>query len=267
MDDSAVEPVFSLREKIARLEKELRRARQEQLDAEAELTQEQAAVNLFRMHCRLKLDDLVDSLLELRAEKQAYLTRMELLRQGVDAAWLEEDEILGENGDEIEEEADEEEPLLPTPTPYDKAAEKRLYRELARRFHPDLARTALELSYRTEMMSAVNTAYERADLPALYDLAGELEPGEVAELAGIESSEIRRLREGIMKARRQRRKARQQLLLLRRENTARLWRRAQTKEGEGLDWWSLVQGELTEAVEQLTLEVAALRAQLEGIKA
>ncbi len=266
MDDSAVEPVYSLRDKIAKLNKELRRARQEQLDAEAELAQEQAAVNLFRMHCRLKLDDLVDSLLDLRSEKQAYLTRMELLRQGVGADWSEEDEILGDNGDELEQEADEEEPLLPTPVAHDRAAEKRLYREMARRFHPDLARTALELSYRTEMMAAVNTAYERNDLEALYDLAGELEPGEVAELAGIESIEIRRLREGVMKARHQRRKARQQLIQMRRENTARLWRRAQTIEGEGQDWWSLVQGELALAVDKLTLEVAELRIQLAGMK-
>jgi hypothetical protein len=138
-----------------------------------------------------------------------------------------------------------------------------LYRELARRFHPDLARTAVEQSYRTAMMSAVNTAYARKDLEALYDLAGELEPGEIAELAGIESVEIRRLREGIMKARHQRRKARQQLNLLRHENTARLWRRAQTIEGQGQDWWSLVQSELKQVVAHLAMEVDGLRVQLE----
>ena len=241
----------------------MNRARRAQLDAEAELAQEQAAVNAFRMHCRLKLDQLVDSLMDLRAEKQAYLTRLELLRQGIDLTWLEEDDFLAENGEAI---ADEEELLLPTPTPHDKAAEKRLYHELARRFHPDLARTAVEQSYRTVMMTTVNTAYASKDLEALYDLAGELEPGEIAELAGIESVEIRRLREGIMKARRQRRKALRQFTLLRRENTARLWRRAQSIEGEGKDWWSLVQSELGQAVARLEMEVDELRAQLERME-
>jgi hypothetical protein len=260
--NSKLEPVYGTREKKEKLQKELDKARRAQLDAEAELAQEQAAVNAFRMHCRLKLDELVDSLLDLRAEKQAYLTRMELLRQGVDPAWLEEDDFLGEEGEAFVDEDEEEELLLPTPTPHDKAAEKRLYRELARRFHPDLARTALEQSYRTQMMTAVNTAYARQDLEALYDLAGELEPGEIAELAGIESIEIRRLREGIMQARRQRRKARQQLTLLRQENTARLWRRAQAIGEGGQDWWSVVQTELDEAVERLEREVAELHTQL-----
>jgi hypothetical protein len=263
MENSEIEPVYSTREKRDKLREEMNQARRAQLDAEAELAQEQAAVNAFRMHCRLKLDELVDSLMDLRTEKQAYLTRMELLRQGVDPAWLEDNDFLGENGEELEDEADEEELLLPTPTPHDKAAEKRLYRELARRFHPDLARTAIEQSYRTAMMTAVNTAYSRKDLEALYDLAGELEPGEIAELAGIESVEIRLLREGIMKARQQRRKARQQLNLLRRENTARLWRRAQAIEGHSQDWWSLVQSELSQAVAHLAMDVEKLRAQLE----
>lgn len=259
--DSQIEPVVTSRQKVSRLEAELRKARRAQLQAEAELAEEQAAVNAFRMHCRLKLDQLVDSLTALRADKEACLTRLELFRQGVDPAWLAEDDILGEEAEGVEVE-DEAELLLPTDTPRDKAAEKRLYRELARRFHPDLAETALERSYRTEMMTAVNTAYARQDLQALYDLAGELEPGKIAELAGIESVEIRRLREGIMKARRQRRKARQRLKLLRQENTARLWRRAQTIEEEGKDWWSVVQEELASAVEQLQAEVNRLQEQL-----
>ena len=41
----------------------------------------------------------------------------------------------------------EEELLLPTDTPRDKAAEKRLYRKLVRKFHPDLGVTAVEIAY------------------------------------------------------------------------------------------------------------------------
>jgi len=264
LQNTQIEPTHSTREKIAKLEDELDRARRDQLDAEAELAQEQAEVNSFRMHCRLKLDQLVDSLLELRAEKQSYLTRLELLRQGIEPAWLDEDEFLGEDGEDLADEVEEEELILPTPTPHDKAAEKRLYRELARRFHPDLARTAVELSYRTTMMAAVNSAYASENIQALYDIAGELEPEEIAELAGIESLEIRRLREGIMNAQQQRRKASRQLTLLRRENTARLWRRAQAIERQGQDWWSLVQSELGQAVKRLEVELIGLQTQIES---
>ncbi len=263
--NSDIEPVDSAGEKAAKLRQELDKARRAQLQAEAKLAQEQAVVNAFRMHCRLKLDELVDSLMELRAEKQACLTRLELLRQGVDPAWLNEDEILGEDHEEDDWQEDEPDLLLPTATPKDKAAEKRLYRELARRFHPDLGKTAVEQAYRTEMMTAVNTAYASQDLQSLYDLTGELQPGEIAELAGIDSLEIRRLREGIMKARHRRRKARQQLALLRKENTARLWRRARSIESEGKDWWSLVQQDLSQRLDQLEGEVADLKENLRGL--
>lgn len=262
MSSSQIEPVRTTRDKKERLQRELNRARQAQLEAEAELAQEQAAVNAFRMHCRLKLDLLVDTLMDLRLQKQACLTRLELLRQGVDPAWLEDDDFLGESGEEADSEDEEDELLLPTPMPRDKAAEKRLYRELARRFHPDLARTAVEQSYRTAMMTAVNTAYAGSDLQALYDLAGELEPGEIAELAAIDSVAIRGLRQEIMKAHHQKRKARRQLTLLRQENTARLWRRAQLIEEQGQDHWSLIRSELEKVIDRLELEVVELQAEL-----
>ena len=264
MDSRQIEPVRSSRERKERLERDLAKARQAQMEAEADLAREQAAVNAFRMHCRLKLDDLVDTLMDLRVQKQSCLTRLELLRQGVDPAWLEEDDDpLGEIGEEVDDQDEGEELLLPTHTPRDKAAEKRLYRELARRFHPDLAKTAVEQSYRTTMMAAVNQAYKSNDLQALYDLAGELEPQEVAELAGIESVKMRELRHGIMNARHQRRKAQRQLRLLRQENTARLWRRAQIIEKQGQDWWSQVRRELQKAITRLQLDIAQLRSELE----
>lgn len=265
MDNIKIQRIPSRQQEKAQLEKELRRARMAQMEAEAELAQEQAEVNAFRMHCRLKLDDLVDSLVNLRAQKQAYVTRLELLRQGEDLAWLETDNLLSENDDGDADE-EEDELILPTPTLHDKEAEKRLYRELARRFHPDLARTAVEQSYRTTMMAAVNDAYAAENLQALYDLLGELEPSEIAQLAGIESSEMRRLCEGILSARRLRRKARHQLTLLRKENTARLWRRARSIESQGHDWWSVVQFELAQAVDKRQIEVDKLRRQLDHME-
>ena len=98
---------------------------------------------------------------------------------------------------------------MPTDVPLDRAAEKRLYRELARRFHPDLGQTALEIAYRTEMMSAVNQAYAAADSQALYDLAGELDPQEAAALAAIESLQVRRLKQRHIRLLQRRRRTQQ----------------------------------------------------------
>jgi len=60
------------------LRAELRAAQEALRAAEAELAAEQAAVNAFRMHARLMLDDLADAILLLRARKQALLTELAL---------------------------------------------------------------------------------------------------------------------------------------------------------------------------------------------
>lgn len=240
-----------------RLLADLRAAQEELRLAEAELATEQAAVNAFRMHARLMLDDLADAIQTLLARKQMLLTELELQRQA------DEDNPLGPDEEPVDvplDPADEALPL-PTPTPRDRAAEKRLYRELARRFHPDLAHSAAELGYRTSVMTAVNAAYTAGDVHALYDLAGELEPEELRELADIESHEARQLRERLLHYRRRRRKVGRQLDELRRENTARLWRKARELNATDDNWWAAVRRELAAARARLEGEVAALEAQ------
>ena len=236
------------------LQADLLAAQEELRLAEAELAAEQAAVNAFRMHARLMLDDLADAIAALLAEKQALLTRLELHRQATEAA----ENPLGPDA-EPRVESDDPDLPLPSPTPRDKAAEKRLYRELARRFHPDLADGAAELAYRTSVMTDVNAAYSAGDVHALYDLAGELEPGEIRELATIETRELRQLRERLLHCRRRRRKVTRQLEALREDKTARLWRKARALDDRNEDWWSAVRRDLAAAQARLESEVAELR--------
>lgn len=266
MTSRQIEPVLKPRDEGQKLQADLESARRALIETEAELAAYQAAVNAFRMHCRLKLDDLVDELLALRAEKQSCLTRLQLLRQ-TDELQTDDDETdpLGQT-EAVDEGEEEEELILPTDVPRDKAAEKRLYRELARRFHPDLANTAVTRTYCTSMMTAVNIAYENQDIQSLYDLAGELEPSEIAELAGIEAVELRHLRQQIMQAQRLRRKAKQQLKVARQENTARLYHRAQRLEEEGDNWWDIVRRELEQAIARRHDEIIQLHTQLAGFE-
>lgn len=65
-------------------------------------------------------------------------------------------------------------PPLPPDVPLDAASEariKKLYRQLCRRFHPDLAQDPEERVWRTEVMAAVNAAYAACDLAGLQKLA------------------------------------------------------------------------------------------------
>ncbi len=267
MTNQGIVPASAPQDVAANLKEKLREARLNLNQAEAELAEEQAAVNAFRMHCRLKLDALVDTLQALAVEKQSLLTRLELLRQAeAYGVAYDEDEPFWQSEDFMTDEEEEEDIILPTDTPRDKAAEKRLYRELARRFHPDMAETAVEQAYMTSIMAAVNNAYEKNDIQSLYDLAGELDPSEMRELQAIEAIEIRRLRENILKAQRLRRKSRQRLRVLRQENTTRLWRKAQALDEEDDNWWDIIKRGMETAVQRRKETLSNLQKQITRIE-
>jgi hypothetical protein len=103
------------------LRADLQMVQQALLAAEAELSQRQAAINAFRMHCRLKLDRLVDAYQELGAEKQSLWTRLQLLQQAEELGipFDEEDPFWqGQTADPPPPDSHDE-PLLPTNTPRD----------------------------------------------------------------------------------------------------------------------------------------------------
>jgi hypothetical protein len=68
-------------------------------------------------------------------------------------------------------------PQLPTE---DESELHRLYRDLAKRFHPDLARTEVERQRRQPLMQKVNAAMRERDLSALRALLNEAEVTDVA---------------------------------------------------------------------------------------
>jgi len=265
MTKRQIVPATASRDEVAQLENKLQEARLQLNRTEAELAEEQAAVNAFRMHCRLKLDELVDALQEMAVEKQSLLTRLELLRQAESYGVVYDDEEPFWQSEAFLAE-EEEDLLLPTDTPRDKAAEKRLYRELARRFHPDMAETAVEQAYMTSIMAAVNNAYEKKDTQALYDLAGELDPSDLREIEGIEAIEIRRLRTQILKVQRLQRKSQQRLKMLRQENTAQLWRKAQELEEDDDNWWDIVRRGLEAAIQRRQKTITSLHTQVTNIE-
>ena len=65
-----------------------------------------------------------------------------------------------------------------------------------------------------------------------------------------------------MQCRRRQRKVARQLDGLRRESTARLWRKAQELDEPNANWWAAVRRELEAARARLAEEVAALEAEV-----
>jgi hypothetical protein len=246
---------------------ELQMAQQALLIAESELGQRQAAINAFRMHCRLKLDRLVDEYQELGAVKQSLWMQLQLRQQAEELGipYDAEDPFWqGQTADPPPPD-NHGEPLLPTETPRDTAAEKQLYRELARKFHPDLADTAVERAYRTTMMAAINNAYSSDNIETLYDLAGQLDPDEMAALAQIEHIESRQLRQKILHIQQRTRRAQRRLESLMRENTSRLWQKAQELDDGSEDWWNLVRRDIEQAIARRKEDNDALLAQIEQV--
>ncbi|MFE6915781.1 J domain-containing protein [Streptomyces rubiginosohelvolus] len=66
---------------------------------------------------------------------------------------------------------------------------RRLYRELARKAHPDLAQDEVERQRRDEFIARVNAAYSRGDVELLKELVAEWEAGPVQPPAPLSESE------------------------------------------------------------------------------
>ncbi|WGP11264.1 hypothetical protein [Streptomyces sp. SH5] len=66
---------------------------------------------------------------------------------------------------------------------------RRLYRELARKAHPDLAQDEVERQRRDEFIARVNAAYGRGDVELLKELVAEWEAGPVQPPAPLSENE------------------------------------------------------------------------------
>jgi len=70
---------------------------------------------------------------------------------------------------------------------------KRLYRQLARRYHPDLSADPAEREHRNRLMAEINNAYNRRDLDALKVLAAQPENRSVDE--PLETLQLRQMQQ------------------------------------------------------------------------
>lgn len=73
---------------------------------------------------------------------------------------------------------------------------KKLFRQLARRYHPDLTTDSVDRHYRTRLMARINEAYAARDLEALQALAAQpanVDPEE--PLAALRLKELRQIRD------------------------------------------------------------------------
>jgi hypothetical protein len=155
-----------------------------------------------------------------------------------------------------------------TPPPADTQAElKTLYRRLARRYHPDLARDEEEQCRAADLMVRINALYRAGDLAGLSALADQALGAEPAEEGLSLEREV-----GLLEARCARFRdvlegLDEELAALEACPTAELWREVTQREASGLDAFGALRLELQERTREAYEDISvAARALEEAVR-
>jgi len=137
-----------------------------------------------------------------------------------------------------------------TPSPELRA----LFREVAKRIHPDLSKDAADLERRTRFMAEANRAYEAGDAEALQRILDAYQDGgDAVEGEGIGAELIRIIRQ-ISLARGRVAAIERELARLRQSEIALLKKQAEEKEQEGRDLLVELATAIREQIERATKE-------------
>jgi hypothetical protein len=154
--------------------------------AEAELAELQKQLRIFEAQVDARLGNWLDQLSELSAETERLNEQLRRIREenlfGADLMQYHEGapqpgrptrlDSLPPQGLQFKQATSIYDNAHPISTGTPVPDIKTLYRRLARRYHPDLARSAADRVQANDQMKAINLAYAAGDLPALMKLAG-----------------------------------------------------------------------------------------------
>jgi len=197
---------LSLGQRLARLRRQIAAAEAALVEREAELAELRVEVASFELRYETLVGRKLAALQDVEASIAACQKRIQAFRRwgadGPPAGWD------GEAYVPVDEQYRRtwRDPAPPGPSfapPTELAAQaaarqdlKTLYRQLCRRFHPDLTQDPAERAWRTEMMAAINAAYaaqSRAELQALAATPYRGMAQEAAQEAGREVLDGERL--------------------------------------------------------------------------
>ncbi|MEM7112401.1 MAG: J domain-containing protein [Chloroflexota bacterium] len=192
------------RERLKKLRQTATTVRRQLIDAETALAEKMGEIRQLEGILERQLGHLFDRLEKIEAELADYYDQIQQRRNAsvFGADYRSVDEQYRRVWQKPEQE-DVPEPVE-TAVSLTPAEMKKLYRQLARQYHPDLAADETERAARTAKMTAVNEAYAArsgTDLLALADEAGNLAdrftpetPDTVREMARALEAEISRCR-------------------------------------------------------------------------
>jgi hypothetical protein len=254
MENSLTHTGINWRARVEELRASLELLQNELIESEAQLAERMAAINAFEFELRRKIGPFTQRLEELEAKIKEEFARLERElheKAGEEYLWDEGAAASGEyryHAESLE--------AKPQVLDEDETAEiKRLYRQLARRFHPDMALDDADREYRTQMMMAINAAYTVGDLDKLRGLADEpdavqhmdnaLKDEQLAEALEKEVGRVKRRLEEVIK----------ELEQLAHHPSTRLMRRKQRAEAEGRNFYGEMIREIREKIFQKEMDL------------
>jgi predicted nucleic acid-binding Zn-ribbon protein len=269
IDTELMEAGTNWRDQINHYQELLEKVKPQLIDAETELTEQMAAINAFEFRLRTRISPLASKLDVIEAEIKEYRTKLR---------WRSDEIGDGENGRSGWTMRDVEDVVggagaaasgdyrymdaATQPSPEqtaDPATLKQLYRQLARRFHPDLALDAADRVYRTSLMIAINTAYATGDLAKLQALALEPDHTDHPDYAQTDQQLAEALQQELARCHRRLEEIKRELEKLENHPSSRLMRRAEQAEAEGRDW-------LAEVVQQILNKIARKTAERDMLR-
>ncbi|MCB8967980.1 MAG: J domain-containing protein [Ardenticatenaceae bacterium] len=266
MEQGLAETGENWREKVAELQALLADIQPKLIDAEARLAERFAEINRFELTLRTKIGPLVQRLEILKDEIRGLRRKLRQMQEDwffakeqgendfVMAGW----NFSAEAGAAAAGDYRYMGPHVPPPSA-DLSADKqedikRLYRQLARRFHPDLASDEAEREYRTGVMMRINAAYTAGDLEKLQAIAAEPDnPDHMNDVQSDQQLAEALLRE-LVRCRRRLAEIEEEFASLARHRNAVLQRRAQRAAAAGRDLLAEMAVELQEEIAQSMVE-------------
>jgi len=141
---------------------------------------------------------------------------------------------------------------------------KKLYREVARAVHPDLANNEEERARRTRLMAKANDAFERGDEGALRAVLTEWESGPEAVTGDGTGAELVRVIRKIAQVRARLQAIEQEMAGLEQSPLCRLMRQAEEAQAQGRDLLAEMAAALQEQIGRAGEELQRLRGRKGG---
>jgi hypothetical protein len=256
-----------VREQLAYLRAALEQIQQELIEAEAGLADRLAGINAFEFEFEARVGHLIDKLQALEEEIQRYHERIEIVRNR---------QIFGNPYLSVDTQyrrawqAPQQAPAPPPQPvgPADEAQIKKLYRQLARRCHPDLALDETDRARRTQIMAAINDAYAARSLAELIALVREVDRMELAGQAPPDWTEaqlVQALETELNQCRRRLHEIEEEVRQLSQRPSVRLSLEVRLARRRGRDLLAEMAAELEQKINRRTVERDMLKAQFDQL--